>query len=292
MFRSGADKVYWLRTHRTALDRGLSALLQTMEEDGICLQTDCLIMESGGARNFIDPGLFFIIQEHDDTLKPSCSEVVHLADRLVKVTGDGWDILPEYLFFEDGTWGLKESAAAVVLSGGTSSRMGEDKSIMSINEEPLLSTITKQLQPNFESVIISGKKEKHSFFGCDVVEDLEPDKGPLMGLLSSLKYSRHEINFITTCDVPDIHLPFVRKMLREINDHEAIISVMNGKSQPLFAVYKKTVCSVIEQLLNEGKQAVHALLDRIDVMELELEGQWYHNLNTHDDVGRYRKSRS
>jgi molybdopterin-guanine dinucleotide biosynthesis protein A len=289
MFRSGASSVYWLRVKRPALEAGLNALFQTLGNDGIDLQTACLVMESGGARKFIKPGLFFIIREHNDELKPAVAEVAHLADRLNQVNRDGWDVLPEDLLFENSRWGLKEDATAIILSGGGSRRMGEDKAIMPVHGQPLLAAIADQLLPNFGNVLVSGAREKYAFSGCRIVEDLEPDRGPLMGLLSTLKESGHDLNFVTTCDVPEVHLPFVRKMLREIGEHDAVVPIVqDARKQPLFAVYKKSVVRVIEELMAEDKQAMHALLDRLNVLYVQMDGEWYHNLNTPQDVAKYQ----
>ncbi|MEI6891859.1 MAG: molybdenum cofactor guanylyltransferase [Pontiella sp.] len=291
MFRSGAAHVFWLRVKRPHLEQGLEVLFQTMEAAGVDLSADCLVMESGGARKFIEPGLFFIIREQNDELKPAVAEVAHLADRLNTVHGNGWEVLPEDLTFKNKRWGLKEEATAIVLSGGGSQRMGKDKAIIPIQGQPLLSSVVNQLRPHFETVMVSGSPQKYAFSNCLVIEDLEPDRGPLMGLLSALKQSTHELNFVTTCDVPDIHLPFVRKMIAEIGDADAIVPLLQGaKKQPLFAVYKKSILPTLEKLLAEGKQAVHALLDELNVIDVDLTEDWYHNLNTHDDVERYRKS--
>lgn len=291
MFRSGASQVFWLRVKRPHLNRGLAELFQTLEAEGVDITSACIVMESGGARAFIDPGLFFIIKEHDDPLKPAVAEVARYADCLNTVNGDGWDILPEDLVFSNERWGLKEDAAAIILCGGGSTRMGEDKAVMQVQEQPMLSSIVNQLLPNFEHVMVSGCSEKYAFSQCRIVEDLEPGRGPLMGLLSTLKASGHELNFITTCDVPDIHLPFVRRMIREIGDHDAVVPIIgNSRKQPLFAVYKKSIVPTLEQLLADGRQAVHALLDKLNVMYIEISDDWYHNLNTRDDVERYRKT--
>ncbi|MEE9367684.1 MAG: molybdenum cofactor guanylyltransferase [Pontiella sp.] len=293
MYSAGAEKVYWLRTRRSALSDGLNNLFQTLETDGLDPLTACLVVESGGSRNFIEPGLFFIIQERDDELKPSCAEVAHWVDRLVNVSGSGWDILPEDLIFENGQWGYKEDAAAIVLSGGDSRRMGQDKSVMPVHGQPMLSNIVEQLTPNFKTVMVSGAKEKYAFAGCRVVEDLEPDRGPLMGLLSTLKESVHELNFVTACDVPDIHMPVVRNMLREIGNYDAVVPVLqDARKQPLFAVYRKSVAKNIEVLMTEDKQSMHALLDTLNVHYVEVDADWYHNINTQEDLDRYEKKRS
>jgi molybdopterin-guanine dinucleotide biosynthesis protein A len=292
MYRSGASRVYWLRVKRPALEAGLNHLFKLVETEGIDPNTACLVMESGGARKFIEPGLFFIIQENNDALKPAVAAVAHLADSLNNISGDGWDVLPEDLAFDQGRWGLKEDATAIILSGGGSKRMGKDKAVMPVHGQPLLSSVVDQLLPNFENVLVSGSNEKYAFSGCPVVEDLKPDQGPLMGLLSTLKESVDELNFVTTCDVPEIHLSFVRMMLREINDYDAVVPIIqDARKQPLFAIYKKSVTQTIEELMAEGKQAMHALLDRLNVLYIEMDGDWYHNLNTPEDVNQYRNTR-
>ncbi len=292
MYRAGADTVYWLRAKRSFLSQGLENLFLTLESEGIDPKTACLVVESGGSRNFIEPGLFFIIQEHNDAIKPSCAEVVHWADRLVNISGNGWDLLPEKLVFENGRWGVKEAANAIILSGGGSRRMGRDKGAMPILGKPLLSAVIDQLSPNFESVMVSGQPEKYAFSGCRVVADIEPNRGPLMGLLSTLKKSTHTLNFVTTCDVPDIHLPVVRNMLRSIGDFDAVVPIFKGaQKQPLFAIYQKGVAEKIEVLMAEGKQSMHALLDQLKVHYLDLDSDWYHNLNTPEDVDLYEKNK-
>ena len=294
MYGAGASKVFWLRANRPFLELGLEALFQLMEEEGIDLTADCIVMESGGARNFIEPGLFFVIREHNDELKPSVAEVAHWTDRLNTVTRDGWDVLPEDLVFRNTRWGLEEDATAIILSGGGSTRMGEDKAVMPIDGQPMLSTVVNQLLPNFNTVLISGSAEKYEFSGCRVVEDLELERGPLMGLLSTLKQSDHALNFVTACDVPDIHMPFVRRMIDHIGEHDAVVPALpDGSLQPLFAVYRKgATLPAIESLLADGRQAVHALLDQLKVRTVELNGDWYHNLNTPHDVEHYGKTRS
>lgn len=288
MFRSGATAVYWLRVKRPHLQNGLDALLSELQHDDINTDTACLVMESGGARNYINPGLFLIIQEHNDQLKPSCAEVAHLADELVNVNADGWDILPEELVFENGQWGLKEHATAIILSGGESSRMGKDKALLNLNKKPLIQSLAENLAPNFMGILISGSPDKYGFTGYNVVEDREPGSGPLMGLLCTLQASEHDLNFVTTCDVPDISIPFARRMLREINNHDAVMPRVKGKEQPLFAVYRKSIIPKIEALLAQNRRAVYALVDNINVHYIETDADWYFNLNTPEDVENYK----
>lgn len=287
MFRAGAAQVYWLRSLRTHMQEGIEALLERMQGDGIDVESACLVCESAGARNFIEPGLFFVIRQHTDDLKPSAYQVADLADRLVTFSSQGWDLDPHTLVFGNGRWGVEEDAAAVVLAGGASRRMGEDKSLMWVGGVPLIEKVVEQLQPNFKQVLISGSREKFGFIGVPVVEDREPGEGPLMGLLSVLVESEHELNFVTACDVPDVQMPFVRRMLEQADGFDAVVPVVNGDKQPLFAVYRKSAAGMIDDLLSAGKKSMHALLDELNVRYVDLPGEWYHNLNNREDVERY-----
>ena len=113
-----------------------------------------------------------------------------------------------------------------------------------------------------------------------------------MGLFSALNVSAHELNFVTTCDAPVVHLPLVRQLLGWIGDYDAVVPVFNreGRKQPLFAVYRRTVVETIEPLLAAGKQAMFALLDELNVLYVEVDAHWYENLNTRDDLETYRKT--
>lgn len=292
MYQAGAARVYWLRVKRPAFQAGLTALFETMEQEGIDLNNDCLVCESGGARKWIEPGLFLMIQGESKSMKPTCAELLHLADRLVNFKGQGWDLCPDTLAFEKHRWGLKEQAAAIVMSGGQSRRMGTDKSTLALNGKPMLSTLIDQLNPNVNELLISGSPRKYTFTGCRVIEDHKPQCGPLMGLWSTLQASNHELNFVVACDVPRIHLPLLRRMVREIGDHDAVVPIIKNQQQPLFALYRKRIASTIERLLHNGRRSMHALLEQIDLLSIEIKGDWYYNLNTPEEFERYQRNHS
>lgn len=107
MCRAGAESVYWLRTKRSHLTDGLATLFQGMERDGINPETACLIAEAVCARSVIDPGLYLIIREPGESMKPSCAETAHLADLQLNPLGNGWDPTIERLSFENSHWVLR-----------------------------------------------------------------------------------------------------------------------------------------------------------------------------------------
>jgi len=288
MFHGGAEKVYWLRTLKSTLAEGMESLFVRMRADGVALETDCIICESNSARKAVEPGLFVIVRQAGDDFKPSCAEVYDEADRIILFHGAGWDIDPGAFGFSSARWRLPEDAAAIILSGGQSRRMGSDKAMLELGGAPMIATIAAQLSGNFNEVLISGDPGKYSFPGIRTVPDMEADRGPLMGLLSTLHVSRSELNWITTCDMPEPNLAFIRKMIRRIGDYDAVVPVdANGWKQPLVGLYRKGVAETIETLLAADQHAIHDLIDSIKVEYIPLTSGWYKNLNTPQDYQDY-----
>jgi molybdopterin-guanine dinucleotide biosynthesis protein A len=185
----------------------------------------------------------------------------------------------------------RENATAIILAGGKSSRMGRDKSLLFANNLPLIEKIVTQLKDHFPEIIIgSSDTEKYRFLNLPVIPDLEEGKGPLMGIYSTLLRSSHEINFVVACDIPDLDMKFIHEMLRQARNHQIVIPTWNdGKHEPLFAVYKKSVLNHAKELLGAGKRKISLLFDLVDVQYLPLpdDVKWYKNLNTMEDYKKY-----
>ena len=185
------------------------------------------------------------------------------------------------------------NATAIILAGGKSSRMGRDKSLLSTNNLPLIGKIASQLKDHFPEIIIGANDmEKYRFLHLPVIPDLEEGKGPLMGIYSTLLRSQHEINFVVACDIPDLNIKYVKELIRQAKDHQIVIPTWSdGKLEPLFAVYRKSVLDNIKNMLDTGQRKIRLLFDSVDVKYLPLpdEGKWYRNLNTMEDYQNYIK---
>lgn len=184
-------------------------------------------------------------------------------------------------------------ATAIILAGGKSSRMGRDKSLLSTNDIPLIGKIASQLEGHFPEIIVSANdREKYRFLHLPVIPDLETGKGPLMGIYSALLRSEHEINFVVACDIPELDLQYIQELIKEAKDHQIVVPIWSdGRLEPLFAVYKKSVVGNIKKLLDAGHGKIRLLFESADVKYLPLpdEGKWYRNLNTMEDYQNYIK---
>lgn len=185
----------------------------------------------------------------------------------------------------------QEKASAIILAGGKSTRMqGQNKCLLSIHCKPLIQHIIEQLEPYFDDIIIgSDNIEAFAFTGKQVVVDIEKDKGPLMGILSCLKASRNHLNFITACDIPEINIPFIKRMLRLCAEADVVLPRdEKGRYEPLFAVYAKSVIPAIEKAIALNERKITKLLPHAKVRFVDFENDgWYFNINEREDWERY-----
>ncbi|MHC4474652.1 MAG: molybdenum cofactor guanylyltransferase [Planctomycetota bacterium] len=183
-------------------------------------------------------------------------------------------------------------ATAIIMAGGGSTRMGQDKSMLPIRGQPMIARIYDQLRPHFAQILVSANDAcKYGFLGAEVILDRTADRGPLMGIASALKASANDVNFVMACDIPEIDIAFVRAMIRQLRDNDVVLP-MTGSSryEPLLAVYKKGLLATIEHSLAAGKNRIMDALRCCKVKHVDLRGaQWLTNLNSMSDYREFLK---
>jgi molybdopterin-guanine dinucleotide biosynthesis protein A len=289
MSAAGAKKVLWLQALNTHLQEGISELLKTLgsETYSIC--------ESNRARTIIEPGAFVMIRSSQETSwKPSAQQVVEHADRIVVSNGTKFEIDFDDIQLLHGGWAVKMPATAIIVAGGNSTRMGQDKNMLSINERPMIEHIYKQLSPYFNEIIISANDTtRYSFIGVPVIQDKVVGKGPLMGLTSALRASINEVNFVIACDIPEIDTGFVRAMLRQVGDYDAVVPQVGLRHyEPLFAVYSKKALPLLDQALQSGIYGIVDALNGCNVKYIDLSSRPIENINTMGDYQRFIKEKT
>jgi len=289
MLAAGAGKVYWLRVYKKHLRKGLAALLKLIESDA------WIVCESNSLRQVAEPGCFIVLKkDNSDIFKPSCQSVLKYADRIVTFDGVEYDVSPMRLdrLKQDadyGKWLIREPATAIVLAGGRSRRMKENKSLLPVNDKPMIEFIVKQLENSFSEIIIgTDQPEKFSFLNLKTVADQSSGCGPIMGIYSCLEASVNDFNLVVACDIPLIDMNFISQMLLKAKGYDAVVPVIDGdKYEPLYAVYRKSALQEIANMITAGKFKISYLFDDIKVNFVPMSAHHnFWNLNTRED---YRK---
>jgi molybdopterin-guanine dinucleotide biosynthesis protein A len=158
-------------------------------------------------------------------------------------------------------------AAAIILAGGKSSRMGTNKALLKINEKTNIERIQDTLKLRFDDIIlVTNEPEDYEFLGIRMISDHYPGMGPLAGVHAGLLASNYDVNFIVACDMPFVSVELAKVLVNHCRDYDAVIPVINGKQQPLFSVFKKEAAPKIAQSIETGQLRMRHVLEQLNVL--------------------------
>ncbi|MBZ0214681.1 MAG: molybdenum cofactor guanylyltransferase [Nitrospirae bacterium] len=154
-----------------------------------------------------------------------------------------------------------ESLEAVVLAGGASRRMGQDKSRLLVADEPILERLVRLLAVAGSPVTVLGGR---SVAGAAFVPDDEAFSGPLSALADWTPSK--PLVMVVSCDAVRFHAGVVQGLLELIGPHEAAIPVVEGRPQPLCALYRASAFDHARATKAEGSARIRDWTDRLDAL--------------------------
>ena len=188
--------------------------------------------------------------------------------------------------------------AVIILSGGLSKRMGQDKASLVLEDSTLLQTLIARFAGRFGPVIVVSRPGQDlAIDNADVVRDIHVGKGPLGGLHAGLLASPDDANFVLACDMPFADVELANYVLSRLNGHDAAIPLLERGPEPLFAAYRRSCLPTIEANLEAGILAMRGLLDKVDTLYLPESDLRQHdptlrsflNINTPDEYLEVRR---
>jgi len=175
---------------------------------------------------------------------------------------------------------------AIVLCGGRSLRMGQDKSRLPVQHETLLQRILNrtragllQVSPDPPVVVVSAADRQLTDLPAwaHVTADRQPGEGPLRGLEAGLSAlcGLADAAFVTSCDVPFLEPAVIERLLMRLEGSRGLIAAeeSTGRLHPLCAVYAVDLLADVQRLLAAGERRMQSLAScpgvaRLDVREL------------------------
>ena len=168
---------------------------------------------------------------------------------------------------------MEEKISVVILCGGKSTRMGQDKAELCLNGKTFLSRLEENLEQADEILLSVQEKTDHPESKRKHVPDQFQGCGPLAGVHAAMEYCKNAVLFVVSCDSPFVDFEIAKKLLPYLTEHvDAVIPVdQSGKKHVLCALYRREIRSLIGKHLKAGDFKVQHVLDEIRVCYVAVE---------------------
>lgn len=183
-------------------------------------------------------------------------------------------------------------AAAIVLAGGKSSRMGQPKALLPFDDTPLVCHIVDKLRRLFaEVIVVAAPGQELPSMPVAVACDEVTYQGPVAGIVYGLRAARSAFAFAASCDSAFLNTRLVEHLVGQIANHDVVVPHWDGRYQPLHAVYRRTVLPLLEAQLARGELRPVFLFDKVrtrrideeEVRRFDPDGLSFFNMNSPED---------
>lgn len=155
--------------------------------------------------------------------------------------------------------------SVVILAGGASRRMGRDKAGLEVDGERLVDRAARLAGALTDDVIVvSGPRRDLQPTGAREVTDR--GRGPLDGLAAGLAAAGGEAAGVLAVDMPRPCTALLRALATLLGGHDAAVPVVEGRLQPLHAVWATRLAPALERLLEAGERSPTAALHTLEVV--------------------------
>lgn len=189
-------------------------------------------------------------------------------------------------------------STAIILAGGASTRVGQDKGLLTLAGRPLIRYVLDAVANLVDEklVIVSSRTQAKGYSKTlnseiRVIVDKGKGKTPLLGAETGFEAANGEYSFLLPCDTPFVSREILALLFDLRKNRTAVIPRWpNCYIEPLQAVYR-TVPSleVAKASLSENKSNMRSMIDRLQgiryVSTLVLQGldpelRTFFNVNT------------
>src|SRR5262245_3035870 len=144
----------------------------------------------------------------------------------------------------------QEAITGVILAGGQSTRMGQNKALMSLGGKRLVDRVVEVMRAVFRDLLmVTNTPEVYGDLGLPMVGDVWPEKGSLGGVYSAIYHVTTPYCLVVACDMPFLNAAVLRYLITQTADYDVIIPDVLDELQTLHAIYSKACLLPIERRL-------------------------------------------
>ncbi|NCF66623.1 MAG: NTP transferase domain-containing protein [Chloroflexi bacterium] len=180
-----------------------------------------------------------------------------------------------------------------IQAGGTSTRMGTDKSFVSFRGRPMIEVVQEKLSGlGDEIILITNRPDPYAYLNLPMFADTYMGSGPLAGIFTALTAASYSHTLIVACDMPLLNRPLLQHLISLKETADVVVPRWGKYPEPLHAVYGKTCIPAIEKHLEAGKLKITGFFAEVRVYFVEQkeierfdpQGRSFTNINTPEDL--------
>jgi molybdopterin-guanine dinucleotide biosynthesis protein A len=173
--------------------------------------------------------------------------------------------------------------SALILSGGQSSRMGEEKRLINYHGKTQEQYLFDLLSNYFSAVYVS--LNQHQTTDLPYIQDLDlPIKSPMVGIVSAFTHNPNVAWLVVACDMPFVNEKTIEFLLKYRNSEKFATAFENPDEhfpEPLLTIYEPRIFPKMQEAINQGKKSPMKVLQNLDIELLQnFDNQWIVNINT------------
>lgn len=191
------------------------------------------------------------------------------------------------------------SLAAIVLAGGRSSRMGQDKALIPVQGVPLLRQVCLVALECTSSVfVVTPWIDRYRPIvppDCHLIQESLPPNdalphGPLVGFAQALAQVQADWVLLLACDLPRLDAAILQAALPELPHLQTEIALLPRTEkgwEPLCGFYRSTCLTSLNAAISQGERSFQGWLAQESVRELPVTNpNLFFNCNTPADLNQ------
>jgi molybdopterin-guanine dinucleotide biosynthesis protein A len=164
-----------------------------------------------------------------------------------------------------------KAGSIIVLSGGTSSRFGADKSQAMLGHQQLIHHILTGIPKEFEIIIVGADPLfTPAFYRC--IQENPVGGGPVAGISAALELCESEIVGVLATDMPFAGAHMIHLLSAMTSHDDAIMFVDSiGFKQPLAALYRREALkNALSKIGNSHGASMRTLISGLNIHEVQM----------------------
>ena len=160
----------------------------------------------------------------------------------------------------------------LILSGGLSTRMGEDKRLIKYHDKTQEQYLFDLLTPYCSKVYVSINQNQQTdlphIFDLDLLI-----KSPIVGFVSAFDKNPETAWLVVACDMPFVNQEVIECLMQHRNPEKFATAFENPEEhfpEPLLTIYEPKIYEKLQETINQGKKSPMKVLQNLEVELLEV----------------------